>query len=233
MQAGVSRILRELDDHLPQKEAHCHPEARPHTHALREQMSQEKLNFSPQSPITPRGDHGLGVRMIKTQEIIFKALRIDVYMDARTALYQFQGDVDEAFEHKRVPVAARPTIRFDLGGIASINSCGVREWCNLMTRFSQGAWLTLENCSVAIVDQFNIVPQTIGRAFIQSFYAPYYCSSCDEETTVLLDTETHQERLRTKQAPEICHHCGTTLEFDALEESYFQQIDRFFAQKAS
>lgn len=224
--------LRGVDQtHLPRKVADGKLPS--HLFQTREFSGPRKSQALPDPSDTRNDEHGLGVKMQKTNEIAFNALKIEIYMDDHSALYRFKGDVDETFEYKRIPVASRQTIRFDLEGIASINSCGVREWSNLMKQFSSGVELVLEKCSVAIVDQFNIVPQTMGRAFIQSFFAPYYCPSCDEETSVLLDTEKHRESLAKKQAPEVCHHCGTALEFDALEDCYFHQIDRFFAQKAS
>jgi hypothetical protein len=169
--------------------------------------------------------------MNKKHEIVFKSLTIKIFLNENEALYFFNGDVDETFEYKRIPVASRARIRFDLEGITSINSCGVREWSQLIKQFSNKINLTLEKCSIAIIDQFNIVSQTLGRATVKSFYAPYYCPTCDEETNILLDAEQHRQSLANKLAPEVIHSCGNALEFDALEDCYFQQIERLWQKK--
>ena len=169
--------------------------------------------------------------MEKAQEILFDRLSIEIYIDNEQAKYVFKGDVDETLDVKKVPVMAGKRIIFDLGNIYSVNSCGVREWVFLMREFSQGIEFRLEKCSVSIVDQFNIVPQTMGTAEVTSFYAPYYCPNCDEEVTTLLKTKDHWAILSKKAAPDFKHSCGAMLEFDALEDCYFHQIEKFSAKK--
>lgn len=169
--------------------------------------------------------------MEKLQEVRFDRLAIDIFIGDDHARYVFRGDVDETLEYASVPIVARKEIVFDLGQIQSVNSCGVREWVFLIRAFSKGAHLTFENCVVSLVDQFNIVPQTLGDAEVRSFFAPYYCSSCDEEVTTLLKTKDHWNSLALRQAPIFTHHCGEQLEFDALEDSYFNNIQRFLPQK--
>lgn len=170
--------------------------------------------------------------MNQAQKLKFANLTVDIYSDADSARYVFRGDIAETFDAKSIPMLSKRSVVFDLAGINGINSCGVREWVQFMREFSQATDFQLENCSVSIVDQFNLVPQTMGNAHIASFYAPYYCATCDEEVTVLITTSDHWNVLAAKAAPEMRHSCGTKLDFDALEDSYFQQIERFPPKKA-
>ncbi len=170
--------------------------------------------------------------MEKTQVAEFAGLTVTLYVDATSARYHFVGDIAENITLKEFPRIDRTEITFDLAGITSVNSCGVRTWIQLIREITQKAHLRLENCTVSIVDQFNLIPQTLGAAEVTSFFAPYYCATCDEEVTHLIETADHWATLSTGAAPAIKHHCGTNLEFDALEDVYFNQIDKFTKLKA-
>jgi hypothetical protein len=165
--------------------------------------------------------------MKKLHTIDFGQLVVEIYADPTAARYVFRGDIEEGLDPQKLPNLMRRETVFDLEGISSVNSCGVRTWAQIIREFSSKTELMLERCSVSIVDQFNLVPQTLGAAHVRSFYAPYYCAHCDEEVTVLLDTVSHWHELSQGTAPEIRHSCGTNLEFDALEDSYFIQIENF------
>jgi hypothetical protein len=140
----------------------------------------------------------------------------------------FRGDLDETFEHKKFPVLRGKAIRISLAQVANINSIGVREWVYLMREVSEYGPVILQECSVSFQDQINVVPQLLGKATVASFYAPYYCPTCEIEEACVIDTAVHRNILLARVAPEIKHHCGTPMEFDALEDSYFNQIERFY-----
>src|SRR5687767_4034373 len=61
-----------------------------------------------------------------------------------------------------------------------VNSCGVREWVNLLKELSSAS-ITYEECTLSIVRQLNAVPAFKGPAKVKNFYAPYFCKDCDEE----------------------------------------------------
>jgi hypothetical protein len=88
--------------------------------------------------------------------------------------------------------------------------------------------LKFTSCSVTMIDQINMVPDSLGKGKVESFFAPYYCQ-CGGEVNRLIAVSQHLKRLVAKQAPEFkCESCGRMLEFDALEESYF-----LFAENAA
>ncbi len=83
----------------------------------------------------------------------------------------------------RIPAG---TAVIDLGEIERINSCGVRDWVNWLTKLEgNGARSVLVECSPAIVAQINLVNNFTGSGVVKSFYVPYFCPECDEEKVLL------------------------------------------------
>ncbi|MBN2724810.1 MAG: hypothetical protein JXR95_12125 [Deltaproteobacteria bacterium] len=114
------------------------------------------------------------------------------------------------------------TVLLNLSNVERINSCGVRDWVNWLTKIeSKGAKVVLLECSPAIVAQINLVSNFISKSLIQSFYAPYYCANCDKEKVLLIESST-MKNVETPSAPiSRCDDCDGVMEFDDMEESYF------------
>jgi hypothetical protein len=64
----------------------------------------------------------------------------------------------------------------------------------------------------------------LGGGDVVSFFAPYYCQ-CGQEHTKLIQVREHEATMRRFVAPSFTCDCGKSLEFDALEESYFQFLN--------
>lgn len=159
-----------------------------------------------------------------TRTIQFNVLRITITETANAVIYEFSGDVDEHFRHSEVPKIKKPHIIFELSHIRNFNSVGIREWIYLIRDFDGVGRLTFKNCSVSMIDQINMVPDSLGNAQIESFYAPYFCDSdsCQKEVNHLIEVTRWQQFLNNKVAPQFrCETCNEPLQFDALEESYF------------
>lgn len=159
----------------------------------------------------------------------FGTLKITIDIHGEVALYKFDGIIDENFKETDIPRAPDKNVVFDLEKIESINSIGIREWIKLSNGFSDSLNLSYRNCSVPFVDQMNMVPDSIGNATVQSFYAPYYreCNKCTGERSCLIDTLSSEEQLQNSTPPaKSCSDCNEELEFDALEESYFSFLKK-------
>ena len=155
------------------------------------------------------------------QSIKFPNLEIKVDEQGSSVTYTFVGDVDENFEHSQVPRIEKPAVIFELGGIRIFNSCGIREWIYFIRDMAEMGELIFRECSVAMIDQINLVPDSLGGGQIESLYAPYFCE-CRGEISMLIDTKKYLDSLINKVAPVLqCDKCKKELEFDALEESYF------------
>ncbi len=113
----------------------------------------------------------------------------------------------------------------DLAEIERINSCGVRDWVNWLGRAEKkGAEMILVECSPAIVAQINLVNNFVGNGAVKSFYAPYFCPSCDLEKVLLVDMEEMANQDRPKAPVCRCDECDGVMDFDDMEESYFAFI---------
>lgn len=162
-----------------------------------------------------------------TQEIRLGNLTIQLKEsdDGNSITYTFSGDVDEYFKQSEVPRVQKSSIIFDLESVKNFNSCGIREWISLVKDIGNLGQLTFVKCSVTMIDQINMVPASLGNARIESFYAPYYrncqCKGEREENS-LLEISKVEDDIQKAVAPNVsCDTCGESLEFDALEESYF------------
>ena len=153
--------------------------------------------------------------------IRFGNLTIEIAQTAGEVTYKFVGDVDEHFRQKDVPRIKAPQITFVLEEINNFNSCGIREWIYLIRDMSDIGQVRFTRCSVTMIDQINMVPDSLGTGAVESFFAPYYCGE-HGEVNRLITVRDSVANLANRMAPEMrCDRCNSKLEFDALEESYF------------
>jgi hypothetical protein len=155
------------------------------------------------------------------ESIQFGNLTITIADHGTEAVYTFKGEVDEFFRQKDVPRIKSQNIILVLEDITHFNSCGIREWVYMIRDFAKIGRLVFRKCSVAMVDQINMVPDSISGGEVESFFAPYACDD-HGEMAQLIDMKTMFSKLSTKSAPEMkCSKCNKNLEFDALPGSYF------------
>lgn len=113
------------------------------------------------------------------------------------------------------------TAVIDLGEIERINSCGVRDWVNWLTKLEgQATKAVLVECSPAIVAQINLVNNFTGNGVVKSFYVPYFCPDCDEEKVLLVDAS---DMGPPPHEPPTCRcdECDLVMDFDDMADSYF------------
>src|SRR4026207_10919 len=113
------------------------------------------------------------------------------------------------------------TAVIDLGEIERINSCGVRDWVNWLSKLeTNGTRSVLIECSPAIVAQINLVNNFTGSGAVKSFYVPYFCPECDEEKVLLV--EANDMGPAPHEPPTCrCDECDLVMDFDDMPESYF------------
>src|SRR6266481_1113395 len=119
---------------------------------------------------------------------------------------------------EKIPVG---TAVIDLGEIERINSCGVRDWVNWLTKLEgNGTRSVLVECSPAIVAQINLVNNFTGSGVVKSFYVPYFCPECDEEKVLLV--EASDMGPPPHEPPTCrCDECDLVMDFDDMPDSYF------------
>ena len=125
-----------------------------------------------------------------------------------------------------VPRLSGDVLVVDTTDVVRINSCGVRDWVNWLSAVQKmGVGVVLIRCSPAIVNQINLVTNFSGHSVVHSFFAPYYCESCDREIQKIIPTDTLLGGGAVHSPSFRCNDCGSALEFDDIEESYFAFIN--------
>ena len=101
----------------------------------------------------------------------------------------FAGDINEDAEvHLNGIVSALgPKVTFNLRGVLTVNSCGVRAWINFMREAEKNRDIIFEECTPEIVSQINMIPNFKGSARIKSVYAGYACESCENQQWKLFE----------------------------------------------
>lgn len=136
---------------------------------------------------------------------------------------EFIGPIDEDSSFDEISNLGSNNIIFDFEKVTLINSCGIREWVKFIEGLDSEISFSYRNCRQIIIEQINMVKGFIrDGAKVDSFYAPYYCESCDKEFKIPLKYSQISER----KAPVVnCPECEKNeLEFDAIEAQYFQFI---------
>jgi DNA-directed RNA polymerase subunit RPC12/RpoP len=119
----------------------------------------------------------------------------------------------------------------DLAGITRITSIGVKILVEVFSQLSEktrGKYrVTLEKCSIPLIQQINMVSNLVGKAEIASFYAPYRCDNCHREVEILLSPASGLPTTVLSEAPNVlCSNCGNRLQFDDIPTDYFSFLRR-------
>jgi len=160
--------------------------------------------------------------MTTKKTIEFSSLVVEIATFEDKSKYTFKGALDDKVREQEIPRAQNKDVVFDLSQVQRISSTGIREWIKLVTAFKNTKSLIFEDCSVIMVDQFNMVPESLGSAKIESFYAPYFHEATGKEIICLIKVDFHAPFLAKNEAPPMVDGpSGDSLAFDALEDSYF------------
>lgn len=145
-------------------------------------------------------------------------LEIKVIPQGQEVVIELIGRIDEDSHLESILKLTSSHYTFDFNGVNLINSCGVREWINLVSKLAQNASITYRHCPQIMIEQMNMVQGFFPPGVnIQSFYAPYFDPDQDKEVKILIETK----EVNNFKAPVKRNDQGSLLEFDALEAQYF------------
>lgn len=152
-----------------------------------------------------------------------KRLTLNKKLEEGVLHVQLVGNIDEDTNLSEILETKASKIIFDFNQVEFINSCGIREWINFLDQLSCEN-IQYENCPQIIIEQINMVHGFIRPGSrLSSFYAPYYCEDCDRERKTLIVSSD----VKNKKAPKMnCPDCGSEMEFDALEATYFNFLGK-------
>ena len=138
------------------------------------------------------------------------------------AKFVVSGDITEFADLGRLQLELGATSELDLGGIAQVNSTGVREWMKFMRLVNAaGQQLVLRRCSVSFVNQLNMIRRFAGGAQVASILLPFACIDCETQTERLLELAPGLDIKATTEASLPCASCGANAVFDDLPNIYF------------
>ncbi len=144
-----------------------------------------------------------------------------VKQEAGLMKIQFFGSIDENFEFPsfdKVPAL----VQLDLSKVTGINSRGIRDWIDWISRFINTR-LELHQCPKLIIDQINMVQDFVpSAALVMSFFVPYYCEDSEEEKQVLFKRGTEFEKGQVNPPANVKDSAGNTMEIDVIESKFFQ-----------
>ena len=150
-------------------------------------------------------------------------LNIDVKDIDDVTYIKLSGVIDEDNELASITErVAQGTGLIDLSDVERINSCGVRDWVTWLGELDKkGRKIYFVEASPAIMTQVNLVNNFLGTGQIVSFYAPYFCASCDSDKMLLVNVEEAAKESPYRAPTCRCDQCDHTMEFDDIETSYF------------
>lgn len=148
---------------------------------------------------------------------------VSLKVEQKNGQIALSGFLDENSALPRLePLAKLSKILFNFAAVSRVNSCGVRDWVNFMAKLAASE-VHYVDCPMVVVKQLNVVPDFHGKAKIDSFYAPYFCESCDAESLKLLTASAVQNG----QPPAVaCPTCNKPMGFDAIPNQYFSFLKR-------
>ncbi len=89
-------------------------------------------------------------------------------------LIQISGHLDENFVHSDYKIPNSKKIVFDLEKLQGINSCGIRDFINLLRDIPSTASVEYQKCPPLFIQQVNIVNGFLSsQRKVVSLYAPY------------------------------------------------------------
>jgi hypothetical protein len=135
------------------------------------------------------------------------------------------GVVDEGFEGRKMADAIRTKkVVMNLRDVRRFASWGMAEWTDFVkTNAARDVYLV--ECSTQALSQFNLVTGLSGHAKIVSFYVPYRCASCGEESETLLVAPIDRSTLLSlAEHEQPCATCGRAARVDKYLASMCQQM---------
>lgn len=139
--------------------------------------------------------------------------------------FVFSGSIDETLIiHFALFSDTNDVVTLHLDEVVAINSTGIREWINLMSRL-KSAKIRLTKCPKVFIDQINMVKGFLpANAFVDSFYVPYFSEQSSSEKKVLFERNKQFTDKEVNFENSIVDEDGATFEIDIIPDKYFKFI---------
>lgn len=143
---------------------------------------------------------------------------------SKNGIYYLSGRLDEYADFDALKGATEP-LKLNLGGIASINSVGVRRFLAFTLSWAPKRFEFFE-CTPEFIANVNVIPQMLGdpknKGQIKSFFVPYGCDSCKRLENVLIHKDAVKAGSSGVELPQkSCDRCGSAMEPEVEKHEYF------------
>ncbi len=132
---------------------------------------------------------------------------------------KISGHLDENFIHTEHKIPTSKKVIFDLEKLEGINSCGIRDFINLLKDIPDSTLVEYEKCPPLFIQQVNIVNGFLSpQRKVVSLYAPYIGIDDEEEMNHFMDVRS----LNLAQIEKTVKVDGKEYEFDGIIDKYFR-----------
>jgi len=136
-----------------------------------------------------------------------------------STVIKISGFLDENFVHTDYKIPPCEKIVFDLEKLQGINSCGIRDFINLLKEIPSSAIVEYEKCPPLFIQQVNIVNGFLSsQRRVVSLYAPYIGVEDEDELNHFIDVRN----LNISEIQKMISVQGKDYEFDGVVEKYFR-----------
>lgn len=140
------------------------------------------------------------------------------------AVLMLSGPIDEGSDYSGAHFEGVSEAQFDFSGVTLINSTGLQRWIKFLASIPAGVAISFARCPVRVVNQINMFPGFLAgkNVRVETFFASYYCESCDKSHDVILDTaRDFADRTKVAAPAQACPECKAEMEFDGIEKKFF------------
>lgn len=146
-------------------------------------------------------------------------LKFDIGQESGKVEIKIVGHLDENFIQNEHTIPAGALVKFNLEKLEGINSCGIREFINLLKRISSETQVEYHHCPPFFIQQVNIVNGFLAsNRKIASLYVPYVGVESEKEVTQFIVATN----LTISGVQKTITINGEAYEFDGFIDKYFR-----------
>lgn len=131
------------------------------------------------------------------------------------------GSIEESVDFEQLIGPVSKEIQVNCKGVTRINSVGVKAWIKYFQALkARGVNVRFAECSMAIIEQINLISNFLSGGEVLSLYVPFLCENCKAEFVALFTVEM-VKKLNFKMPFAKCPKCGGKAVFDDIPDEYF------------
>lgn len=121
-------------------------------------------------------------------------------------------------------------VKFDLSAVSRINSCGIREWLLFMQRIQSRFPCAFTKANENFIEVAASAPTVFGKQGtpLDEIEAPYFCAACSRRFMIYVKASSCYKDGAAVVPKLDCPQCKAALEFDGLEDEYFEFLKHVF-----